>query len=332
MSNKKFTYIEIGLHIIFWIVYVCFPIIKFGHMHWFDFNIVDTIITASFLAASVYIWYAILEKSKGISPLMLVGIVSSLALVYLSCKFNLDACGCTLSGCLINKGVEFLFVHFFFTAIYSLRKNFTNRQKIQQIQQERTAAELKSLKAQMNPHFLFNTLNMLYSNAMVKDEVLAGKILMLSDSLHYLMHEGDKKEVTAEKEIEFLQGYIALQKARLGAKVAIDFKTQVSNFTIKIPPLLMLPFVENAFKYAAMKEGKQVPITIDIMINTTEIALQVTNDFDPDYAVRQEKQWKESGIGIQNVTRRLQLLYPNNHELKIDRNNQKFKVTLNIKR
>ncbi len=329
----KKTHLEIGLHLLFWIVYITYPILQYGNEDWFHFEFKETFRNTFFIATSVYITYFIVSKrlNKNIKSNILL-ILLIISIVFFNCYVNMQACKCErLRICTISKVVEYFLVITFFMALLAIKKNIINKQIIEKTEKEKARAELKSLKAQMNPHFLFNTLNMLYSNAIQKDEVLADKILKLSDSLHYLLHEGDKERVAISKEIEFISGFIDLQKARLGKKIAVSFVNEIDNLEQTIPPLLLIPFIENAFKYSSMTEGKDIPLIIRMNLLDKNFSLYVENQYDQNYDTEQLAIWKESGIGIENVRRRLTLLFPSKHKLEIDSsNNNIFKVNLEI--
>ncbi|WP_106791376.1 sensor histidine kinase [Aquimarina sp. Aq78] len=326
----EIKYFEIGLHFLFWILYFTYPIIKFGDHNRFSFDFNEAILNTVFIGISVYIAHFFLVKNYKSIRALLVFLLIFLLIVYLNCYLNGKTCQCNFRLCFINKTVEYLLINAFFLAIFTIKKNIINNQILERTEQERVQAELKSLKAQLNPHFLFNTLNMLYSNAILKDEVLADKILKLSDSLHYLMHEGEKPNVPLLQEIEFINGYIELQKARLGKKIDIKFSNTLDNPKQNIPPLLMIPFIENAFKYSSMVEGKKIPLSIDMKLANDVLNLWVENQYDPSYSSKQSEVWKDSGIGIENVKKRLTLLYPSKHTLTIESLEKTFKVNLKI--
>ncbi len=326
----EIKYFEMGLHFLFWIVYFTYPIIKFGDQDRFSFDFTEAVLNTVFIGASVYIAHFFLVKNYKNIRALIVFLLIFLFIVYLNCYLNSQTCQCNFRLCFINKTVEYLLINVFFVAIFTIKKNIISNQILERTEQERVQAELKSLKAQMNPHFLFNTLNMLYSNAILKDEVLADKILKLSDSLHYLMHEGEKPNVPLLQEIEFINGYIELQKARLGKKIDIQFSNTLDNPKQNIPPLLMIPFIENAFKYSSMVEGKKIPLYIDVKLANDVLNLWVENRYDPSYSSKQSEVWKDSGIGIENVKKRLTLLYPSKHTLTIESLEDTFKVNLKI--
>lgn len=332
--KKLFTknYFEVGLHLLFWAVYFFYPAIKFGYKDHYVFKFDEAFKNTFFIALSVYLTYYFVYKNSKKFYSFVILIILFFALVYLNCYLNFQDCECDYNLCFINKTVEYLSVNAFFIALVTSKRNIIGQQKLERKEKERVQAELKSLKAQMNPHFLFNTLNMLYANAMHKDEVLADKILKLSDSLHYLMHEGEKEQVHLEKEIEFINGYIDLQKARLGERIDVHFITDIDNLNQKIPPLLLIPFVENAFKYSSMVEGKRIPIVINVTLKNGAFGLYIENSYDADYSAKQSIEgWKDSGIGIKNVKRRLDLLFSLKHKLDINSlDNKTFAVNLEI--
>jgi len=321
--------IEIGFHILFWIIYFIYPVIKFGDQEWFSYNIKEAILNTAFLGTVVYITVYFLFKNPNKKYIVFLLFIYPL-FIYLNCTFSLQFCQCNFRTCIINNTSEYLLVNTFFIALLTVRKNVASQRALERIEQEKMQAELKSLKAQLNPHFLFNTLNMLYSNALEKDESLADKILKLSDSLHYLLHEGEKREVPLRKEIEFINDYIELQKARLDDKIEVHFSTSIDHTSKKIPPLLMIPFIENAFKYSSMVEGDGLPLFILLELENNRLVLEVQNQFDSNYSQKQNHIWKDSGIGIQNVKRRLDLLYPDDHQLNFTSLNNIFTVNLEI--
>ncbi len=323
-------HLEIGLHLLFWVVYFIYPIIKFGDHDSYDLNLNQAFRNTIFIGVSVYIVYFVASKRLISTKYLSILALLFMGIIYLNCYLNVQGCQCNFRVCIINKTVEYFLVNAFFMALLAMKRNIISKQILERTEKEKVQAELKSLKAQMNPHFLFNTLNMLYSNAMQKDEVLADKILKLSDSLHYLLHEGDKERVTLSQEIEFICGFIDLQKARLGEKIDVQFSDQIDNSKQNIPPLLLIPFIENAFKYSSMVEGKNIPLIIRINLVGNSFNLYVENKFNQSYVTNQSITWKESGIGIENVRRRLALLFPSKHKLSIDSNHNVFKVTLEI--
>ncbi len=177
---------------------------------------------------------------------------------------------------------------------------------------ENLKSELSMLRSQVSPHFMFNVLNNLASLARKKSDNLESVIIQLSQLMRYMLYDSGEKKVSLEKEIEYLRSYIDLQKLRFGNDMTVRFSADVKLVDIPIEPMLFIPFVENAFKHGA---GMIADPVIEISLNADDNALyfSVKNKFT---AVSQSKD-PSSGIGIQNVRRRLDLLYKDMHELRI---------------
>lgn len=181
--------------------------------------------------------------------------------------------------------------------------------------------ELSHLKAQINPHFLFNTLNSIYSLVLAKDDGAPDAIVELSELMRYIIKDADKHEVLLEKELAYLNNYIALQQSRLGRTVSIGYETDVLPGDKMIAPLIMISFIENAFKYGVNPDKVSV-ITIQLQLKQNIFSLFVANKKVTRAPVDGD------GIGIENTKKRLQLLYPSRHELQIVDNDIDFSVNL----
>lgn len=215
-----------------------------------------------------------------------------------------------------------------FFALHQVKKSYEKQLEIEQLLKEKQLAEIKSLKARVNPHFLFNTLNTIYVNALKKDEKTPDLILKLSDGFRYLLHEGQQEFVTLDKELQHLKDYIDLQKERLADKLIINYLENIDDFSQQIPPLLFIGFIENAFKYTSILKGKNHLIDVKIELIDKKLTFYCSNPYQKNQEI--ELEWKESGLGIKNIKQRLQLLYPEKHQLKIEDENGLFIVKLNI--
>lgn len=180
--------------------------------------------------------------------------------------------------------------------------------------------ELKFLKMQIHPHFLFNTLNTIYGLALKKDAYTPTLILKLSELLDYILYQVDKPLVSLADELNHLQNYIQLEQVRFQDSLYIKVNFQ-NNHSIKIPPMLLIPFVENSFKH-----GKQINGILNVEINTYEskdwFIFTIKNSSN--------RKRRSNGIGLENIKKRLNLLYPNRHELLISDNDVEFNVELKL--
>lgn len=199
------------------------------------------------------------------------------------------------------------------TGIRIIREWYSAEQENKQIQLEKTTAELSFLKAQINPHFLFNTLNNIYSLSIKKSEETSEAILLLADLMRYVLSDAQNDHVPLQDEISYLSKYIDLQKLRLTDKVTIAYELSGDINANVIAPLLLVPFVENAFKFGiSTHEPSTILISIDIKDNT--LKMKVVNKLFPQTNLIA----KSSGIGLVNVKRRLALLYPDKYRLRIE--------------
>lgn len=186
-------------------------------------------------------------------------------------------------------------------------------------------AELSYLKAQINPHFLFNTLNSIYSLALQKSDDAANAVVKLSGMMRYVLTESQRESVSLEKEINYIKDYVELQKLRLGNAVRLDFNISGNAAQKQIAPLLLIPFIENAFKHGVNAEENS---EIEIEINVTESAV---NLFVKNNKVNVDNTTDvKTGLGVENTKNRLILLYPDKHHLTIDDNPLSFAVSLSI--
>ena len=193
----------------------------------------------------------------------------------------------------------------------------TKRQQIE--------AELKLLQSQVNPHFLFNTLNNIYAQNLIHQEEANDMLLQLADLMRYQIESAKKNEVAIADEIAFIENYLALEKKRLTARIETRFEVKMSpQLSLHIPPMLFIPFIENAYKHGISAEG---PCFIHIFLSITPEAIA----FKIDNSVSSKKQVvKSTKMGLENIKKRLHLLFPNKHALTVNTDNNVYSVRLNI--
>ena len=216
-------------------------------------------------------------------------------------------------------------VTFFAVAIKLLKYWYANQHAQQVLTQEKLRAELNFLKTQIHPHFLFNTLNNLYALTLKKSDRAPETVLKLSELINYMLYECVSDDVQLSKEIKFIRNYIDIEKMRYGDKLDVDLRVSGEVNERKIAPLILLPFVENCFKHGASEELQQswVKITVDLQPRITIVKVENNKSSENGHSSKE-------GIGIQNVKRRLDLLYPAQHELKIISGEETFLVILTI--
>lgn len=202
------------------------------------------------------------------------------------------------------------------------------QQRIQQLEKEKIASELKFLKAQLNPHFLFNTLNNLYSFVVMGSPKAPDMILRLSGILDYILYKSQQQFVPLQEEVNTIEHFIELEKVRYGERLQVNFTT-AGNLFLPISPLLFLSLVENAFKHGASGDIDEPKINIEIKGTDEKINCKVWNS-KRAYEGELNDTYKE-GIGLSNIKRQLNLIYPDNYDLEIDDKEDSFLVAITIK-
>lgn len=210
------------------------------------------------------------------------------------------------------------------TIIKTLSEFYSDQQKKLIVESQRTSTELNYLRKQTNPHFLFNSLNSIYSLAHKKSDLVPDAIVTLSEMMRYMLYETDNKTVALEKEIDYIKNYIDLQKLRLNNIENININVHGETKNKFIEPMLLISFIENAFKYGTDYKGTAY-VKIVIRIENDNLSFLAENRIENN-----KKDPENSGIGLTNIQNRLNLLYPNAHELDIQANEQFYRVLLNI--
>lgn len=192
--------------------------------------------------------------------------------------------------------------------------------------QERLRSELSFLRSQISPHFIFNVLNSIVYLIRSKSDLAESVTIQLSELIRYMLYETDTKQVPVSKEVDYLKNYIDLQKVRYGDDVNITVTISGSDSSLTIEPMLLIPFVENAFKHGV---GMVIDpkIEIDLNYDKTDLIFEVKNLIGPESTDQKDF---SSGIGLKNVRRRLELLYPEKHSLEISDSDGEFTVILKI--
>lgn len=234
-------------------------------------------------------------------------------------------------GYTLQKHIFFMFFIFlFFLACSIAYRTIKDKVSADNIAKEKEneflKTELSLLRSQVSPHFMFNVLNNMVALARKQSDLLEPSLIKLSSLMRYMLYETDEEKVSLEKETEYLQSYIDLQQQRFGKKVNISTNFHQTDKSYFIEPMLLIPFVENAFKHGTGMID-QAMINIDLAAANNTLRFTVQNKYNPD---PNEIKDKASGIGLNNVERRLNLLYKNKHGLWINRNHDIFTVTLEI--
>jgi hypothetical protein len=212
----------------------------------------------------------------------------------------------------------------FATTLYLSKLWYLQREKIRQIEMEKLNTELEYLRAQINPHFLFNSINTIYFQIDKQNTVARETLEKFSEMLRYQLYECAGSVIEIEKEINYLRNYIDLQQLRMGQRYDVQFLPANDLRGFRIPPLLLMPFVENTFKHVSHFTDKPNQIRIELSRTGETLTFQSCNTKENNNAQT------DGGIGLKNVSRRFELLYAENYSLKTDDETETYSVTLQI--
>jgi len=201
----------------------------------------------------------------------------------------------------------------------------TQAEHTQHLISEKLDTELKLLKAQINPHFIFNTLNNIYSLTYMKSDKAPESILKLSQMMRYVIEDCENERVTLNSEIEYIENYIAFQQMKSPDEQNISFDYSRAEKDVLIPPMLFIPFIENSFKYSKIEEFPDAFIEIVLSADQTSILFDIRNSIADS-----RHQQPGAGTGIENVKKRLEIIFPQKHTLQILREEDLFQVHLRL--
>lgn len=191
--------------------------------------------------------------------------------------------------------------------------------------EEKLETELKLLKAQINPHFIFNALNNIYSLTYMQAKTAPDSVLKLSEMLRYVFYDCSKDRVPINSEIKYIENFNAFQQMKSDHAQTITLETHLSTSKIEIAPMLFIPFIENAFKYSRVEEIEDAYVVMSVYTENDKLHFSIENS-----VAVENKPLAGSGTGIKNVQHRLNIIYPENHELSIHEMDNKYRVELSI--
>lgn len=269
-------------------------------------------------------WWLIV--SCGFAALVVASILRRAAIQYISTPLLFDD---SEPSPLISMGlfnlsfVELVMISGLALALKAYRMRNRWRAQEELLVREKLESELKFLKAQINPHFLFNTLNNIYALARKQSTNTADAVLKLSKLMRFMLFESRQETILLSDELRLIDDYIELERLRYGSKLQLDVKVSLDNPDARIAPLLLIHFVENAFKHGAGEARFGVKIRIEVVLQNGLLKASIIN------SVEEEEVHEKAGIGLANIRRQLELLYPK-HTLELHRANNEFHVQLTI--
>lgn len=338
LTSKGFNY-KIVYQIVFWIIaFLLLISMSYGKSN-LSYAVITEAVNILFYLFIVYfnLYYLIpnyLHKEKYIiyiGSILLLSILITpikLALLYILYSGMPDI----QASIVLNRNLYFL-VSFSIIAISTIWQIIIDWLKSEssrkELQTKNMQSELKFLKSQINPHFLFNTLNNLYALTLKKSDLAPEIVLKLSEIMRYMLYECNEKRVFLRNELNYIQNYLDLEKLRQGQKVTINFTVKGSPDQLLVAPLIFTPFLENSFKHGLSNILDQGFVNIFLEIKDENILFLIENS--KTEKMPQKQHAISGGIGLVNVKQRLELIYPNQYELIIDNSPTVYSVTLKIK-
>ncbi|WDF45361.1 sensor histidine kinase [Chryseobacterium sp. KACC 21268] len=334
---------EIGYQIVFWIALLLFGMVTnygehdnpdFKEIFFYDLchwifqiigaNFIYFILIRKYFESKKYLLFAIYF----IISMYVLGVLNRMFIVHIAEPFFLIEPKNSMVEILTD--VKYLLFHynlpiisgsFIFISVMFILRYKNEKQNTLQLQKEKSELELKALKSQLNPHFLFNTLNNIYSLSIANSNETSQSISRLSDILDYILYKGQKEVVSISEELKIIDDYIELEKLRYDERLKL-IKNKEIKFPAFIPPLLYLSFVENAFKHGAEKTIGTAEIKISLETKAEFSIFKVENQYF------EKKTDEKVGIGLQNIKKQLDLYYRNQYSLEIKKDNNWFMIKL----
>lgn len=336
MKNIK----TIGIHLLFWLLYVASEYFANmlhmeGEEHWRFFRATFLSLPVLMLATyfiALYVVPRFLKSQRW--GLFLLWVVVVMVFVFFARLKWAELVNYLESGRHFNMPVSKMMKNIIrdysiialAVCIYIIGDYRKNQRLNEQLIKAKAEAEIKLLKGQLHPHFLFNSLNNIYSLALMKSDQTADSILKLTELLDYLVYRANMDKVALSKEVELLENYVDLEKLRYGEKLQVDSSYSLTNDGVMVAPLILLPFAENCFKHGGVGADGLFRIQINLTSDNQKLTFEITNS---------KKNGKgnteiNGGVGLENIRQRLNLLYPKRHQLQISDQPATYSVRLEI--
>ncbi len=335
--NQYKKWIQLG-HLLFWVLFGGIMMVIYnGFVGGYLKAIVPTLVSLTGLITLTYVhlWYLLprfFSKKKYLTYGVLVFVVLLLTTLF---RFIVgweivNILGWDLKSEFTPDFFGGMFISGFFILLITiplrLIENYFKKEELEQeLKTQQLEAELRFLKAQVNPHFLFNALNNIYSLSFTNSSQTPEMILKLSDMMSYMLYDCKTEKVKLTSEINYLHNFIALQQLKKEGELKVEFLTKGDFSNIYITPMLFIPFFENAFKHGNLEDTKNGWLKSEMKVDNGSLFFSIKNT-----TAREKLKKEKGGVGLENVRERLNLLYPEKHKMKIEKNENVFNVELEI--
>ena len=335
-------------HSIFWLLYFSFNVVRWG-FYFDDFSYSFQSNLVEFAVHLILVYYNIYylipkylpQRKFGTYSIIILIVITALSLIRIFVTYqlvttevwpeaNMPEIGLLNPNYIVAVIVGEIYV-IAFTASIKLGIDWAkNLQYNRMLEHQKLETELAFLRSQVQPHFFFNTLNNLYYLALSKSDQAPATILKLSDLMSYVIYKGRLKQVSLLDEIGHIQNYIDLERLRYGNGLDCNINIIGELEDKYLPPLILLPFVENCFKHGSVNKAQTLPILVNIEVVNDSLSFYVENLSSIEKERTSEDEKEDKGIGLNNTKRRLDLLYNNSYSLDIEQSNNKYHITLKM--
>lgn len=341
MAKKRYIWIHMAGWLLFYIYQIFgvyfFPQSEAEQTRPFNVAVLDSSYTLS-LICTFYYCYLLVFPNLVINKRMVFAFFGFILspMIFVSIRFLLEQTFLPATFGIRNYGPETTLRYYIVDNIYrgipviavsavawGVQLAYQKEKENKQLREEKISAELSFLKSQINPHFLFNVLNYLYALAIPLSDKLGNAIIRLSHLMRYMLGGKEDALVPLQKELDYIHNYIEIYRMLFEDRFYVNFDTKGDVDSFFIAPLLLIPFVENAFKHGIMNDPQQ-PVSIQLSVIDGKLCFSVHNK------ISNHQKDHSSGIGLFNVRRRLELIYPDHHELKVSSTNNFFDVQLQL--
>jgi two-component system LytT family sensor kinase len=328
-------------HSIFWVIILVFlsTLESLTTQESFSFVFSNQLVSLSVYALMVYfnLYYLIPNYLTQKRFITYVGLVFLVILTLTPLKtliFYWKFTGRPDDQALLLSNLNFYFIPSFLvitasTILKIISDWFRNLRDQQELEAQTMQSELRFLRSQINPHFLFNTLNNIYALTLQKSDLAPDTVIKLSEMMRYMLYECNEKQVLLSKEIQYLRNYLDLEKLRLSHAIEVNFEVQGRVSDQKIAPLMFLPFLENSFKHGVMRTISRGYVNFRLLVDGNQLHMYLENS-KPEKLPMPDRHRPSGGIGLVNVRRRLELLYPGRYSLHLEDAPTAYSVLLDL--
>ncbi len=329
-------------HTLFWVCYFLFNVLRWGSYH-NDYlyalkaNLIEFPMHMALAYWNIYYLIPKLLPKRYLSYILMIvaGVAAAVAMrLILENTFQVFPADPPAIGYpyILELTIGEIYVQAFIAMFKFLLDWGKNQKRTRELEKQSFETELAFLRSQIQPHFFFNTLNNLYSLTLDKSDLAPETVLKLSELMSYVIYEGKQKKVHVSKEAQYIQNYLDLERLRFGDKLHTEFRVTGDMKNQKITPLLLLPFIENSFKHGAMDSMKRIEVSIKLSLEEHFLTFTVQNMKSDKLDARSNtyQHIGHNGVGVENIKRRLKLIYGEDYHLTILDEAQKYTVTLKI--